>query len=82
MTATTTTPRQRAYKLISSQVYRHSIGGLTLEDLPDSSTLCNWLDHLQGAIESGNFDPESLIEAANEAALEILADEGFEQWDV
>jgi hypothetical protein len=51
-----------------------------LEDLPDSSTLCRWLDHLQAAIESGNFDPESLIEAANEAALEVLEDEGFDAW--
>jgi len=78
---TTTTPRQRAYKLISSQVYRLSIGSLTLEDLSDSFTLCKWLDHLQAAIESGNFDPESLIEAANEAALEVLEDEGLGAWD-
>lgn len=68
--------RKKAYKLIRICVAKRT-NGVDLSDLSDSAVLCNGLDHLEGAIESGSYSPEDLIDVADDVALEVLEDEGW-----
>ena len=62
--------REQARKLISSKI-EEITGGLTVNELADSATLCNGLDDMDGMSEeeANNF--------ANEIAQDMLAEEGF-----
>ena len=62
--------REQARKLISSKI-EEITGGLTINELADSATLCNGLDDMYGMSEeeANNF--------ANEIAQDMLAEEGF-----
>ncbi len=62
--------REQARKLISSKI-EEITGGLTINELADSATLCNGLDDMDGMSEeeANNF--------ANEIAQDMLAEEGF-----
>ena len=56
--------------MISSKI-EEITGGLTVNELADSATLCNGLDDMDGMSEeeANNF--------ANEIAQDMLAEEGF-----
>ena len=62
--------REQARNLISSKI-EEITGGLTVNELADSATLCNGLDDMDGMNEeeANNF--------ANEIAQDMLAEEGF-----
>ena len=62
--------REQARNLISSKI-EEITGGLTINELADSATLCNGLDDMDGMSEeeANNF--------ANEIAQDMLAEEGF-----
>ena len=62
--------REQARNLISSKI-EEITGGLTVNELADSATLCNGLDDMDGMSEeeANNF--------ANEIAQDMLAEEGF-----
>ena len=62
--------REQARNLISSKI-EEITGGLTVNALADSATLCNGLDDMDGMSEeeANNF--------ANEIAQDMLAEEGF-----
>ena len=62
--------REQARNLINSKV-EEITGGLSLDELADSATLCNGLDDMDGMSEeeANNF--------ANEIAQDMLAEEGF-----
>ncbi len=63
--------RQVATKLLDNLLYKRC--ALNLNDLPDSSILCNALDELEGLIKAGTF--EDLNNAYNEGiyyASEII----------
>ena len=62
--------REQARKLINSKV-EEITGGLSLDDLADSATLCNGLDDMDGMSE------EEASSFAEEIAQDILAEEGF-----
>ena len=62
--------RDQARKLINSKV-EEITGGLSLDDLADSATLCNGLDDMDGMSE------EEASSFAEEIAQDILAEEGF-----
>lgn len=68
--------RKKAYNLIRICIARRT-EGIRLSDLSDSSILCNGLDHLEAAIESGSYSPEDLIDIADDTAQEILEDDGY-----
>ena len=62
--------REQARNLISAKI-EEITGGLTVNELADSATLCNGLDDMDGMSEeeANNF--------ANEIAQDMLAEEGF-----
>tara|TARA_Y100001938_G_scaffold104041_1_gene142063 strand:+ start:468 stop:692 length:225 start_codon:yes stop_codon:yes gene_type:complete len=62
--------REQARNLISSKI-EEITGGLTVNELADSATLCNGLDDMDGMSEeeANNF--------ANEIAQDMLHEEGF-----
>ena len=62
--------REQARNLISSKI-EEITGGLTVDELADSATLCNGLDDMDGMSEeeANNF--------ANEIAQDMLAEEDF-----
>ena len=62
--------REQARNLISSKI-EEITGGLIVNELADSATLCNGLDDMDGMSEeeANNF--------ANEIAQDMLAEEGF-----
>ena len=62
--------REQARNLISSKI-EEITGGLTVNELADSATLCNGPDDMDGMSEeeANNF--------ANEIAQDMLAEEGF-----
>ena len=62
--------REQARNLISSKV-EEITGGLSLDELADSATLCNGLDDMDGMSE------EEASSFAEEIAQDILAEEGF-----
>jgi hypothetical protein len=62
--------REQARNLISSKI-EEITGGLSLDDLADSATLCNGLDDMDGMSE------EEASSFAEEIAQDILAEEGF-----
>ena len=62
--------REQARKLVNSKV-EEITGGLSLDDLADSATLCNGLDDMDGMSE------EEASSFAEEIAQDILAEEGF-----
>ena len=62
--------RKEARNLISSKI-EEITGGLSLDELADSATLCNGLDDMDGMSE------EEASSFAEEIAQDILAEEGF-----
>ena len=62
--------REQARNLISSKI-EEITGGLTVNELADSATLCNGLDDMDGMSE------EEASSFAEEIAQDILAEEGF-----
>ena len=62
--------REQARNLINSKV-EEITGGLSLDELADSATLCNGLDDMEGMSE------EEADNFANEIAQDMLAEEGF-----
>ena len=62
--------REQARNLISSKI-EEITGGLTVDELADSATLCNGLDDMDGMSE------EEANNLANEIAQDMLAEEGF-----
>jgi hypothetical protein len=62
--------REQARNLISSKI-EEITGGLSLDELADSATLCNGLDDMDGMSE------EEASSFAEEIAQDILAEEGF-----
>lgn len=77
----TAEPRAIARALVSNQV--SAIVGLSLDDLPDTSSLCNEVDEMEGQIKSwaGNPTDEqiaSLRATAKAVAKEVLAEEMYD----
>lgn len=62
--------REQARNLISSKI-EEITGGLTVNELADSATLCNGLDDMDGMSE------EEASSFAEEIAQDMLAEEGF-----
>ena len=62
--------REQARNLINSKV-EEITGGLSLDELADSATLCNGLDDMDGMSE------EEASSFAEEIAQDMLAEEGF-----
>lgn len=74
----TSTPRKVARALINNQVV--AIVGLTLDDLPDTASLCNFVDEMEHEINGwkGNPTDEDIAAMkahAKEVARCILSDE-------
>lgn len=55
--------REVARKLLNAIISKRT--GLSLEDLPDSTILCDAIDEIEGLIQAGTF--EDLTNAYNEA---------------
>ena len=62
--------RKEARNLISSKI-EEITGGLTIDELADSATLCNGLDDMEG------MSKEEADDFANEIAQDMLDEEGF-----
>jgi hypothetical protein len=66
---------KQAISILNEEV--ESIIGLSLNDLPDTSLLAEFIDALEEMIEDGD-DPHDIQEAAKEFAKEFLEEEGLE----
>ncbi len=66
--------RQAAYKMVNSIVKQRLMIGL--EDLPDTATLANGLDDIEGFLTGGDFT--SALRTAMETAKEFIEEEGGE----
>lgn len=77
----TSEPRAIARALVSNQV--SVIVGLSLDDLPDTSSLCNEVDEMESQINSWDGNPTdeqiaSLRATAKAVAKEVLAEQAEE----
>jgi hypothetical protein len=75
---TSTEPREIARALINNQVT--SIVGLSLDDLPDTASLCNEVDEMESQIQSwgGNPTDEQIADlkrTAKEVARMVVSEE-------
>ena len=74
----TSEPRAVARALVNNQVV--SIVGLSLDDLPDTASLCNEVDEMESQIVSGGGNPTdeqiaSLRAAAKDVARQVVSEE-------
>jgi len=70
------TKTEQAISILNKEV--ESIVGLSLNDLPDTSLLGEFIDALEEMIENKE-DPLDIKEAAKEFAQEFLEEEGLEE---
>lgn len=70
------TKTEQAISILNKEV--ESIVGLSLNDLPDTSLLGEFIDTLEEMIENKE-DPLDIKEAAKEFAQEFLEEEGLEE---
>lgn len=73
-------PRIKARKMINAQV-RAITGGVSLDDLPDSCILADYLDALEEMIEEAHEATRTseLLDFAHEAAIEVLEEAGMNE---
>ena len=74
----TSEPRKVARALVNNQVV--AIVGLSLDDLPDTSSLCNFVDEMESEINSWKGNPSddqiaSLKKNAKEVARCVVSEE-------
>ena len=66
------TNRQKAIKLINREV--QAIAMIGLSDLPDTASLCDYIDEIEEMIDNG--DPDTVVaDAAREFAREFVEEE-------
>ena len=69
------TNRKQAISILNEEV--ESIAGLSLDDLPDTALLAEFVDELESMIEDEE-DMDDIKQAASEYAREFLEEEGLE----
>lgn len=69
--------RNKARKMIDAQV--EAIAGISLDDLPDTCLVSEYVDELQDMIEEAHEATRmsELLDFAQGAAFEILEEEGY-----
>lgn len=67
------TNRQKAIKLINREV--QAIAMIGLSDLPDTASLCDYIDELEEMIDNGYDTDAEVADAAREFAREFVEEE-------